>query len=189
MSDSRNKLLIVSIQNSALIVAAALLTITSLKSSALSVTGQPLNYRVEGIEWKTLPDAVAAAQSSQKKIMVDVFTDWCFWCKKMDTSVYGDMEVQKYLADHFELVKLNAESESKHIFRDGNYSERQIAGAFEVDGYPTTLFLSSDAQMITAVPGYLEPKTFLAVLEFIHDEHYKSMSWQDFSRKKGIEQQ
>lgn len=137
--------------------------------------------------WKSLPEAVKAARTSGKKILIDVFTDWCTWCKRMDKDVYAASDVRQYLEAHFEIVKLDAESSTIHDFRDGRYSEKEIAAAFGVDGYPTTIFLSSDAETITTVPGYLPQKTFLAVLEYIHDEHYKKTNWQEFSKQKGVE--
>ncbi len=141
----------------------------------------------ETIEWKNLPDAIKSARESKKKILIDVFTAWCTGCKKMDKDVYANENVKAYLSEYFELVKLNAESETIHEFRDGKYSEKQIASAFGVDGYPTTLFLTTDAEMITSVPGYLPPKTFSAVLEFIRNEDYKTTTWEEFSRRKGVE--
>jgi len=137
-------------------------------------------------EWKTFSQALDAAKSSRKKILVDVYTDWCTWCKKMDKDTYADGGVQSYLAEHFELAKLDAESKEVHAFKDGQFSERDIAAAFQVDGYPTTLFLTADAEMITAVPGYLPPKTFQTILEYVQTEEYKKSNWQEFSRRKGV---
>ncbi len=137
-------------------------------------------------EWKNFSAALDAARSSHRKILVDVYTDWCGWCKKMDKDTYTDPGVEAYLAEHFELAKLDAESKEVHAFKDGKFSEKEIAAAFQVDGYPTTIFLTPDAETITAVPGYLAPKTFRAVLEYIQTEEYKKTNWQDFSKRRGI---
>ena len=158
---------------------------------SLRITSSTIQQRssqpVEGdLTWKTLPEAIRAARDSHKKILVDVFTDWCTWCKKMDKEVYGVDQVQSYLTEHFELVKINAESEKKHEFRDGVFTEKQISAAFEVDGYPTTLFLTSEGELITSVPGYLKQKTFLAILEYMQGDHFKNTNWEQFSRQKGI---
>lgn len=169
------------------------MTILSLPIVAALTIGVVLNITPKknspvplSLEWKNLPDAVQHARTSGKKILIDVFTDWCTWCKKMDKDVYSQESIQQYLRTNFELVKLDAESETMYEFRDGKYSEKQIASTFGVDGYPTTIFLTTDAGMITAVPGYLPPKTFSAVLEFIHGEEYKNTTWEEYSKKKGV---
>lgn len=150
------------------------------------IVEQSTQLATRDLTWKTLPEAIRAARDSHKKILVDVFTDWCTWCKKMDKEVYGVDQVQSYLTEHFELVKINAESENTHEFRDGVFTEKQISAAFEVDGYPTTLFLTSEGELITSVPGYLKQKTFLVILEYMQGDHFRNTNWEQFSRQKGI---
>ena len=42
------------------------------------------------IEWLTWDQAVAKMEKEPRKIMVDVYTDWCGWCKRMDASTFQD---------------------------------------------------------------------------------------------------
>lgn len=130
--------------------------------------------------WNTLTQAVDAGASSGKVILVDVYTDWCGWCKRMDKDVYADASVGAYLQQNFVIAKLNAESSTSHTFNGANATEREIAKAWGVTGYPATVFLTAKAEPITVVPGYIPKETFLKVLEYIHTESYKSVSWEDF---------
>jgi len=136
------------------------------------------------VEWKTFGEAVKSARASGKLIMVDVYTTWCGWCKKMDRSTYADEKVVDYLGRHFEAVKLNAESNRRHEFQGKSYTERELAKGFGASGYPTTVFLSADEKFITAVPGYMDAKTFLLVLEYIKDKRYQDVSWKEFVKSK-----
>ena len=61
------------------------------------------------VSWKSFDDGVLLAQQSNKKLLVDVYTDWCTWCKKMDAEVYTNPEVFKLINTQFVAVKLNAE--------------------------------------------------------------------------------
>lgn len=167
------------------IVALSLIPV-SLITAGLLLLRNPAPRAAGAAEWKNFTQALDAAKASRKKILVDVYTDWCGWCRKMDKDTYADPGVQAYLADHFELAKLDAESKEVHGFKDGRFSEKEIAAAFQVDGYPTTIFLTPEAEMITSVPGYLAPKTFRAILEYIQTEEYKKTNWQEFSKRRGI---
>lgn len=130
--------------------------------------------------WTNFSDGVKQADSSNKKILIDVYTDWCGWCKRMDSDTYTDEGVKKYLSEKYVLVKLNAESDAKETVRAQEITDAQLAHAFRVDGYPTTVFLGHDGTFITKVPGYLKPAEFLQVLKYIGDDYYTKMSFQDY---------
>ena len=36
------------------------------------------------IKWISIEEAEKLNKENPKKIMIDVYTDWCGWCKKMD---------------------------------------------------------------------------------------------------------
>src|SRR5580700_4172641 len=62
-----------------------------------------------GIKWMSLSDADKLNQGpKKKKIFVDIYTDWCGWCKRLDATTYQDPKVVKYVNDNFYAVKLNA---------------------------------------------------------------------------------
>jgi len=136
------------------------------------------------VEWKTFEEAIKSARASGKLVVVDVYTTWCGWCKKMDKNTYANEKVVDYLNRHFEAVKLNAESNRRHEFQGKSYTERELAKGFGASGYPTTVFLSADEKFITAVPGYMDAKTFLLILEYIKDEQYQNVSWKDFVKSR-----
>ena len=137
------------------------------------------------LQWRSYSEALREAKISRKKILVDVYTNWCGWCKKMDRDVYGDKSVANLLSEHFELVKLNAESATTHEVDGSTLTEKSISQRFGVTGYPTTVFLTDAGEGITTIPGYIPKDSFLDILEYIHTEAYKSTSWKDFQKSKG----
>lgn len=135
------------------------------------------------LQWNELEPALAEAKKSGKPILVDVYTDWCGWCKRMDKTTYGNAEVRDYVARSFVPVRLNAEDDKSRATYDGkSRTYRQFADGFQVSGYPTTLFLASDGTLITLLPGYAKPAPFLNVLRYVGEGHYRTRSWDAYSR-------
>ena len=62
------------------------------------------NEELASLRWHQWDEGVAATQASGKYVLVDVYTDWCGWCKKMDRAVYGHPQVQQLLAASFVLI-------------------------------------------------------------------------------------
>lgn len=138
------------------------------------------------LTWKSLDEGMTLAKQQNKKILVDVYTDWCGWCKKMDSDVYSDAGVIKTLNAKFVLVKLNAESDSKYVQYQGKrYTEADFAKAVGVSGYPSTLFFDSGGKPITLLPGFVPAQKFVPILAYIGDDHYLTISFEQYLSKAG----
>ena len=135
------------------------------------------------IVWNKYDDALKLAAKSKKPIMVDFYTDWCGWCKRLDKDTYGNEKVMEYLNQQYVVIKLNAESTSKVNYQDKSYTEASLAQAFGATGYPTIVFFDSKGEPINSLGGYLNAEKFLPVITYIGDDHYKSMTWEEFQNK------
>ncbi len=132
-------------------------------------------------EWKHWNEGMEAARRNGRPVLVDVYTDWCGWCERMDAEVYSKPDVSSYLAAHFVTVRLNAESGELTSYQGRNYSARSLASAFDVSGYPTTIFFGTDGEHLVNVPGYLPRDRFMLLLRFIGDGHLaRNESWDDY---------
>jgi thioredoxin-related protein len=127
-------------------------------------------------------EALKTAKNENKKVIVDVYTDWCGWCRKMDKEAYSNSEIKKIIKDNFVVVKLDAEGSGKNKYNGKSYTDAALAEYFQVSGYPTTVFLDSKGKVIEFVydkyrmnnlPGYYPADDFKKVLEYIRDEKYK----------------
>ena len=67
------------------------------------------------VNWLSFEDAVNSSQQEQRKIFIDVYTDWCGWCKKMDATTFSDPEVVEILQNKFYHVKFNAEQRDPDV--------------------------------------------------------------------------
>ncbi len=137
------------------------------------------------LKWHDFNDGFAEAKKTNKKILIDVYTDWCGWCKRMDSQTYADKQVAKYLGERYVLVKLNAESARKLFYKDKELTEREFSTSFGISGYPATLFLKSNGEAITIYPGFADAKRFMDVASFIAEDHYLTKKFDEYvsSRK------
>ena len=137
------------------------------------------------VNWLYYDKGLELAKKQNKHLIVDFYTTWCGWCKRMDKDTYTNSEVKKLLTDHYVAVKLNAES-SKNLSIDGkNLTERQVAQDFKVSGYPTTCFLKPDGERIACLPGYAGPEQFANILSYIKDKAYeKEIRLEDYIKEK-----
>ena len=135
------------------------------------------------IQWMAWEDAVAANAKAPKKLIVDVYTDWCGWCKRMDATTFKDPKVTAYIADNFYAVKLDAEGEAD-IEYDGNTFTFQRSGRRGVHqlaaslldnrlSYPTVVYLNGQMERIMISPGYKDAEALLKELKFANGEGEK----------------
>jgi len=155
-------------------------TLCCLLAAAL-IAASPAQARPKHVEWKAWNDGLKAADHSGRYVLVDVYTDWCGWCRTMDDQVYSNADVASYLAGHFVPVKLNAESGELVTWEGRNSSARTLASEFHVRGFPTTIFLTSKGEHMVNVPGFVPADRFLLLLRFIAEGHAEGgESFDDF---------
>ena len=144
------------------------------------------------IKWMDFEDAVAACQKKPKKIFVDVYTNWCGWCKRMDQTTFADPEVVKYMNENYYAVKFDAERRDTVRFYDqdfvfvptqGGKGVHQLAAAMLQNNmsYPSYVLFTEDLKLIQVIPGYQEAEKFLPILHFFGEDAFKTSSWDVFS--------
>ena len=144
------------------------------------------------INWMTWEEAMTANEKAPKKIFIDVYTDWCGWCKKMDKSTFVDASIVEELNANFYAIKFNAEqkevinfngSEFKFV-AGGRRGYHQLAYAL-LDGrmgYPAFVLLNESYERIMLSPGYKQVDQLIKELTFASSEAYKLKSWDEYSR-------
>lgn len=116
------------------------------------------------IKWHTLEEALIISKKENKPIFIDVYTDWCGWCKRMDKATFSEASVIEYVNKNYIAVKLNAESNQTLTFKGQELNYRQISGqVFGVRGYPTIVLMDTN-QKSKAVAGYKDPAAFKSML-------------------------
>jgi thioredoxin-related protein len=144
------------------------------------------------VKWMTFEEAVAKSKIQKRKIFVDVYTNWCGWCKVMDKKTFNDPNVAKILNENFYPVKFNAEQREDITFNgttfkfipSGNNGTHQLAAALLSNqlSYPTVVFLDEEFRIIQPLPGYREAPEFHMISKFIGEGHYEAQKWEDFQK-------
>lgn len=159
----------------------------------MNISPVPQSSTVETeIKWYTWNEAYELSQKTPKKVFIDLYTDWCGWCKKMDATTFKDPQVVKYLNEHFYPVKFNAEQREAIVFNNntfefveaGRRGVHQLAYAL-LDGrlgYPAFVMLDESFARIMISPGFKQTPQLMQELQFAKEEKYKVMSWEDYSR-------
>lgn len=144
------------------------------------------------VQWMTFEEAVAQSGKQKKKVFIDVYTDWCGWCKVMDKNTFNDPEVARILNENFYPVKFNAEQREDvtfdgHTFRfieSGRSGYHELAASLLNNklSYPTVVFLTEDFEMIQPLPGFRKAAEFHMIIQYIGEDHFKTQSWEDFQQ-------
>lgn len=148
--------------------------------------------KTEEVAWLTFEEAIALHEQQPKKLLIDLYTDWCGWCKVMDKNTYSKEEIASYINENFYPVKFNAEQTESVEFRghtfnfvpSGKRGVHELAAALTRNqlSYPTTVFMDEELRIIQPIAGYLKPEQMEPILLFIGDNHYMETKWEDFKK-------
>jgi thioredoxin-related protein len=151
------------------------------------------------VKWMTFEEAVEKSKTEKRKIFIDVYTDWCGWCKVMDKNTFTDPQIAKLLNEKYYPVKFDAEQTADVEFRGttfkfvsfGNKGAHQLAMALLNNqmSYPNFVFLDEEFRIVpifdksTSVPGYRKPEEFHIFLSFVGGDFFKKTNIQEYQKE------
>jgi uncharacterized protein YyaL (SSP411 family) len=121
------------------------------------------------IQWLGFQEGYDKAVKEKKPIIIDMYTDWCGYCKKMDKKTFNNASVVDSVHKYFIPVKFNPEEEGKYLIGnkvlDGMQLKSMLSGGVRY-GYPTTFFWMRPYQndKVYAEEGYMLPGDYLLIL-------------------------
>jgi thioredoxin-related protein len=143
------------------------------------------------VKWYTIQEAEKLIKSNPRPMVIDTYTDWCGWCKKLDKDTFSDPVISEILNTKFYAVKFDAEGKSPVDFQGKNFINDGKSGAAHqlaialLNGqmsYPNLVFLNDQLQLLTNVPGYRDPKEMEVVLSFFAEKAYEKQNFQDYQK-------
>jgi thioredoxin-related protein len=132
-----------------------------------------------GIRWMTFDEVQVAMQKEPRRVFMDVYTDWCGWCKVMDRKTFTSPEAAAYINKNFYPVKFNAETDQpiRFVGKVWERVEGSKTNKLAVEllrgqlSYPSTVIMEPGFQQVQAIPGYLDVPTLEAILTYIVEGH------------------
>lgn len=144
------------------------------------------------VNWVSIEEVEKLAKTDKRKVMVDLYTSWCGWCKRMDKATFQNPEIAAYLNENFYAVKFNAEDKTTINFKgkdhnfvnSGRRGYNQLAHNFASGrmSYPTIAFLDENLERINSFPGFKQPVQFDPLLNYINGDHYKTKTLAQFTK-------
>ncbi|MBD3674558.1 MAG: thioredoxin family protein [Planctomycetaceae bacterium] len=106
-----------------------------------------------GIEWETdLLKARTKALKVDKPILIVFGAEWCTFCKKMEQTTLAEKEMVKAINERFVPVHLDFDK------------SKAIAKALEVKGIPSSIVISTDADVLARKDGFAKSEEYLKIL-------------------------
>jgi len=155
--------------------------------------GFGFSSQAQEIEWLSFEEAVEKSKKEPRKLLIDIYTDWCGWCKKMDRDAYANEVIAEYINENYYAVKFDAEQREDiefdgHTFKfvaQGKRGVHELAAALTNNklSYPTTVFMDEKFQIIQPIPGYMNAKSLEPIITYIGEGLYKEkVAWQEYQK-------
>lgn len=136
------------------------------------------------IQWLKYDEGLQRAKKEGKKVFVEFTAQWCGFCRRMRATTFRDPEIIGMLNDNYISVSVDGDSRDTLNIEGWITSERALARQYRVSSYPTFWFLTPDADPIAPVKGYRDSQTLSSILDYLKDDLYKTVSFQDYLEKK-----
>ena len=133
----------------------------------------------------------SASDSVKKKVFIDLYTNWCGWCKRMDATTFSDPVIVNYIKNNYYTVKFDVETQDTIVFNNHNFynsdpsfkksnpNSRGKAHWFAhsiLDGklsYPSYVLLDENLIRLMVYQGYKQVDEMLGILLFFGNNQYK----------------
>jgi thioredoxin-related protein len=162
----------------------------------LSSQGKPVAATTvensQSVKWHSIEEAEKLNRVKPKKFIIDVYTDWCGWCKKMDIGTFSHPVIAKLINDYFYAVKLNAETSDTIVFNGSKYinlvngyrSTHPLAVSLLGwrMSYPSFVYFTEKLEYLGPMPGYKTPEQMEVILTFIAQEKFRTTTMEEFEK-------
>jgi len=151
---------------------------------------QVIVFAQNKINWISFEEAMELHEQTPKKMLIDLYTDWCGWCKQMDNTTFNNPVIIEYINENYIPVKFNAEQKEMIEFKGKTYEfvKQGKRGYHELAltltsgqlSYPTYVFLTENLEVIQPLPGYHDEIQFEMIINYFGEDFYKNTPWNKF---------
>lgn len=144
------------------------------------------------VQWLSIEEVQEKMKSHPKKVLIDIYTDWCGPCKKMSKYTFTNPEVIKIINEKFYAVKFNAESKDAVDFKSKRYLNGGRTHDFAQEigrtttslgsglSYPSVVYFNESFEKISTLPGFYNSDEYVIILKYFSENYYKKVSFERF---------
>lgn len=144
------------------------------------------------IRWVSFKQLAKLQQIQKRPVIIDVYTPWCGWCKRLDAETYQEPNIVNYINNAYYAVKFNAEGHDTITFQGKTYLNRApdtVRNTHEFArylmgselSYPTTIFLNTESTPVLIVPGFQAPNEMAPYLVYNVEKLNETVNVSDFA--------
>lgn len=138
------------------------------------------------VKWYTVEEGFALYKENPKPILMDVYTDWCGWCKKMMITTFANEGIASYINTYFIPIRFDAETKDTIVYNDSVYTNRTKTHDLAIElldsklSYPTIIYFDRKGNK-NPVPGYMDIQDIEPLLVYFVEDLYNYATYQDFN--------
>lgn len=139
-------------------------------------------HKDASLVWLRYTEGVEVAKKENKPALIYFFASWCGYCKKMESEVFTDHDVEAEM-QKFVLIRVDIDSDKTVVHEGKVTKESDLARSHGVTGTPTIRFQEPDGKDISGIPGFLDQEKFVTILKYINEGAYKKMRFSDYLKR------
>jgi thioredoxin-related protein len=143
-----------------------------------------------GVQWLSWEEAMDRFKKEKRKIVVDVYTENCRFCKQMEETTFNQPDIARLLNQYYYPVKFDAEQRKDleylgkyyKFVRSGRLGYHELAAEWLKGrlSFPALVFLDENLNVIQSFVGFKSPSEFERIATYFGDDHYKRTPWSTY---------
>jgi thioredoxin-related protein len=158
----------------------------------IAIIAFSINIKAQEINWVSLNKALELQKENPKKIMIDVYTNWCGPCKLLDKKTFHNKDVVAFVNENYYAVKFNGEGNESVNYKGKSYgnpnydknkankrnSAHELANFMGINAYPTIAFLNEKSDFIIPLRGFQDAQQLEFYLKLFIDDKHRTLTSQ-----------